>query len=238
MALSVAVTGACGRIGRALTRHLSDRRYPLTLIDRPGSGVVALAPRGTTLELDLSNAPPDDVFANVEVVVHLAAHANPDADWESLLANNVEASYRVAAAAMRAHCRRVIFASSVHAVWAGTHRPVKPGDAVAPADLYGVSKCFVEALAFWCAYSSPTSAAAVRIGAFQSPDAVRERGSERLADVFIADSDLMNLLERAITADYRFAILHAAVPGPDALLDTSMTEDLLGWKPRFLFEPG
>jgi uronate dehydrogenase len=234
----VAVTGACGRIGRALTEHLSDRGYPLTLIDRPGSGVAALAPRGTTLELELSHAPPLDLFADIDVVIHLAADANPDADWESLLSNNLEASYRVAAAAMRAHSRRVIFASSVHAVWAAPNRPVKPSDAVAPADLYGVSKCFVEALAFWCAHSSATSAAAVRIGAFQSPNAVLETASERIADVFIADSDLIDLLERAINADYRFAILHATAPGPDVLLDASTTEDLLGWKPRFLFKPG
>ena len=81
---SVAVTGACGRIGRALVEHPSDRGYPLTLIDRPGCGPAALAPSATAVELDLSKAPPDDLFADVEVVVHLAADANLDADWDSL----------------------------------------------------------------------------------------------------------------------------------------------------------
>lgn len=214
MPASVAVTGARGRIGRSLVEHLSRRGYRLTSIDRPGSGAA--------IELDLSRAPPPDLFEGVEVVVHLAADAGPHAAWESLLPNNIEAAYHVAAAAIRARCRRIIFASSVHAVLAARQRPVRPDAAVAPADLYGVSKCFAEALAFWCAHESEVSAAAVRIGAFESAE----------PGLFIAAPDLMELFERAITADYSFAILHAAAPGPQALLDTSATEQLLGWRPR------
>ena len=51
-----------------------------------------------------------------------------------------------------------------------------------------------------------------------------------VVDVFVAVSDLIALLERAISAEYRFALLHAAAPGPDVLLDTRMTEGLLGWR--------
>ncbi|MGO9754676.1 MAG: hypothetical protein ACLP8S_26230 [Solirubrobacteraceae bacterium] len=54
-------------------------------------------------------------------------------------------------------------------------------------------------------------------------------GAEAFADVFVAALDLLSLLERAISAEYRFAILHAAAPGPGVLLDTRSTEQLLGW---------
>jgi uronate dehydrogenase len=163
---SVAVTGACGRIGRALVERLAVHHYPLTLVDQPGSGLEAMGHLGSVVELDLAGQPPGGLFDGVEVVVHLAGEASQDASWDRLLPANIEASCHVALAALRAGCRRLIVASSVHAVSASAHRPVGPNDPVAPADLYGVTKCFVEALAFWCAHRGPMSAAAVRIGAF------------------------------------------------------------------------
>jgi uronate dehydrogenase len=232
---SVAVTGACGRIGRALIEHLTARQYRLTAVDRPGSGVDAISSLTSTVQVDLSERPPGGLFDGAEVVVHLAGEASQEARWETLLPNNIQASYHVAQAAIDAGCRRVIFASSVHAVSASAHRPVAPGDAVAPGDLYGVTKCFVEALAFWCAQQGSMSAAAVRIGAFQTLQASRKRGSEWIASTLIAAPDLVSLLERAINAEYQFALLHATAPGRDVLLDTRATEELLGWQAEHRF---
>ena len=232
---SVAVTGASGRIGRAFAEHLAARGYPLTLIDRPRSGLGALASLGEIVELDLSEEPPKDLLAGVEVVVHLAGEASATAPWESLLPANVVASYHVARAAIQARCRRLIVASSVHAVSAADRRPVPPDGPVAPGDLYGVTKCFVEALAFWCAHEGKMTATAVRIGAYQTVEASHASDAQWMADVFIAVPDLMALLERAMSAEYRFAILHAAAPGPDVLLDTRPTEELLGWRAQYRF---
>ena len=109
---------------------------------------------------------------------------------------------------------------------------------MAPANLYGVIKCFVEALAFWCAHSSAMSAAAVRIGAYQTVEDSRASDACWMADLFIAPSDLMVLFERAITADYRFALLHAAAQGSGVLLDTAGTEELLGWRAEHRFGSG
>jgi uronate dehydrogenase len=229
------VTGACGRIGRALAGHLATEAYPLTLVDRDSRRLEAMAPLGTTVEFDLTARPPAGLFTGVDVVVHLAGEASENAPWERLRSDNVEASYHVARAAMEAKCRRLIVASSVHAVAASARRPVTSDGPVAPADLYGVTKCFVEALAFWCAHRGQMSAAAVRIGAFQPVEASRASGAERIADVFIAAPDLVSLLERAINAEYHFAVLHAAAPGRDALLDTGATEELLGWRAEHRF---
>jgi uronate dehydrogenase len=232
---TVAVTGACGRIGRVLVEHLAERRYPLTLVDRPDRGLGRMAGLGDVNELELADPSPPGLFEGAEVVIHLAGQANQNASWESLLPDNVQASYNVATAAMRARCRRLIVASSVHAVMASARRPVAADDPVAPLDLYGVTKCFVEALAFWCAHRGEMSAAAVRIGGFQDVEARRASGAESFADVFIAAPDLISLLERAINAEYRFAILHAAAPGPGVLLDTRSTEQLLGWSAQHRF---
>jgi hypothetical protein len=50
-------------------------------------------------------------------------------------------------------------------------------------------------------------------------------------------SDLVSLLERAISAEYRFVLLHAAAPGRNVLLNTRSTEDLLGWSAEHRFLP-
>ena len=50
-------------------------------------------------------------------MIHLAADPSPEADWEtSLLANNIRGVVNIFRAASEAGCRRVVFASSVHAV--------------------------------------------------------------------------------------------------------------------------
>ena len=92
MPTSVAVTGACGRIGRALVEHVASRGYSLTLADRPERGLGTMGNLGTVVELDLTNQPPTAAFDGVEVVVHLAGEASQDAPWERLLPDNVEAS--------------------------------------------------------------------------------------------------------------------------------------------------
>lgn len=231
------MTGACGRIGRPLVEHLAAHGYSLTLVDLPGRELEAMAELGVPVGIDLARDPPTGLFAGAEVVVHLAGEASHHAPWERLLPANIQASYNVVSAALRAGCRRVILASSVHAVSASERRPVSPEDPVAPADLYGVTKCFCEALAFWCAHRGSVTAAAVRIGAFQTVQASRASGAEWMADTFIAAPDLISLLEHAIRAEYRFALLHAAAPGPGVLLDTRATEDLLGWHAEHRFPP-
>ena len=191
---SVAVTGACGGIGGALVERLAARGHPLTLVDRPGAGVGSLSSAGTTVELDLARPAPPGLFDGVDTVVHLAGDPRPDATWEVLLADNIQASYNVASAAIAARCRRLIVASSVHAVSASAERPVAETDPVAPADLYGVTKCFVEALASWCAHRGAMSAAAVRIGAFQTLEAARAPwAGDQIGDTFIAVPDLLAL---------------------------------------------
>src|SRR5512142_3015404 len=97
--VSVAVTGANGRIGSALVQHLAARGYRLTLVDRPGSSSGATSAVGSIVELDLGQPPPVGLFAGVDVVVHLAGEARHDAGWDTLLPDNIQASYNVASAA-------------------------------------------------------------------------------------------------------------------------------------------
>ncbi len=99
----------------------------------------------------------------------------PIALWKDLLEANIIGTYNVFVAAKAAGVRRVIYASSIHAVSGyPADVQVKTTEPVNPGDIYGVSKCFGEALARYMAEKEGVSAIALRIGAFQPLEAARD----------------------------------------------------------------
>jgi hypothetical protein len=166
-------------------------------------------------------------------VLHLAADPDPDAPWDSLLPNNIVGTYHLFLAAKSAGCRRVIYASSIHAV-SGYPKDyqVHTSDPVNPGDLYGVTKCFGEALARYMAEKQGLSSVCVRIGAFQPLDAARTEQSLEMLDAFVSHRDLNQLLHRCIdTEEITFAIVHGLSDNRFKRLDISDTRELLGYQP-------
>lgn len=88
-----------------------------------------------------------EAFSGLTQIVHLAAISD-EADWESIRASNIDGTYYVFEAARQAGVRRVIYASSHHVYGFFTIDETLPSDPpYRPSGLYGVSKCFSEALA-------------------------------------------------------------------------------------------
>lgn len=147
----VLVTGASGFIGARL----------ITLLAEAGQDVVAVARREVPstrqlsicwLQADLTqpNALPDDAFAAVDQVVHLAgqAHSNPRDTAESrrqLKATNVMAPAALAHQAATAGVSRFVFVSSatVHGAESGA-TPFSETDRPKPIGLYAESKAAAE----------------------------------------------------------------------------------------------
>jgi len=105
----------------------------------------------------------------------MAGDPNPHATWRELREANIDGVYNIFVAAKAAGCRRVIHASSIHAV--SGYPPdvqVKTSEPVNPGDLYGVSKCFGEALARYMAVQEGLSAITLRIGAFQPLESIAQ----------------------------------------------------------------
>ena len=236
--LKVLLTGAAGRIGSAFFCYARER-YLLRLVDRPGSGLASLDPGDhETLEFDLSDAEAClEACEGTDVVVHLAADPSPEADFtDSLLPNNIVGSYNLFEAARKAGCRRVVAASSVHAV-SGYPVDVQVRDEmpVRPKNLYGVSKCFVEALAACYAIETGLSCVAVRIGAYPRPD---ETAGAMSADedlsAFVSPRDLCQLLCQCVDAPdrVRFAVAHGVSDNRFKRLDLSHTREIFGYRPQ------
>jgi nucleoside-diphosphate-sugar epimerase len=230
----VLVTGAAGNIGSYFAANSSDK-YDLRLMARERDwGVDRIRPFGEVVYADLSSIERlQEVFQDMDTIVHLAANPDPDAPWERLLEPNIIGAHNMFAAAVAAKVRRVIYASSVHAV-AGYSEDVsvKSNDPVNPLDLYGVTKCFGEAMARYTATQHGVSAIVIRIGAYKSVERGRLDQGAHLVNSFVSKNDLIQLMHRSIEIeDLPFAILHAVSDNRFQRLDLTDTRDLIGYEP-------
>jgi nucleoside-diphosphate-sugar epimerase len=229
------LTGAAGRIGSAYFAHAADR-YRFRLADRLTEPLAGATARGhEVIALDVADAGAcQEVCRGVDTVVHLAADPSPEADfYGSLLDNNIKGTYNVFRAAKDQGCRRVVFASSVHAV-AGYPRDVQPraDSPVRPFNMYGVSKCFGEAVAACFAYGEGLSSIAIRIGAYDA-EWLREHPTAETMSAFLSHRDMNHLLDRCIdTPNIPFAIVHGISNNRFKRLDLSSTRHLLGYDPQ------
>ncbi|TCK42761.1 UDP-glucose 4-epimerase [Paraburkholderia sp. BL8N3] len=143
----IAITGANGFVGRALTRMLMEQGTSVTAIARPQT---TCEPGVETKRITSLDAVTPEIFAGAQAVVHLAArvHVMRDADTNPLAAfraTNVEGSLRAADAAVRAGATRFVYVSSIKALAElDPGRPLKETDERRPPDPYGVSKAEAE----------------------------------------------------------------------------------------------
>lgn len=237
MSKLVLVTGAAGRIGLNFARQPRGGKYTLRLMVREGDeeGAAELAGLGEVVQADLSNLEKlKEITQDVDTIIHLAGDPDPSAVWESLLESNIIGTYNLFAAAKSSGCKRVIYASSIHAVSGyPADVQVKPTEPVNPGDLYGVSKCFGEALCRYMAEQEGMSAIAIRIGAFQPIEAAHSKDSLGMMDAFISERDMNQLLLRCIEAEnVRFAIVHGLSNNRFKRLDITNARELLDYMPQ------
>jgi nucleoside-diphosphate-sugar epimerase len=232
--MRVLVTGAAGNIGSYVATH-ADPDLELRLLDQPGADWGDLTRRGDIVEADITDLDAmKRACEGIEVVLHLAGDPNASATWDSLLPTNVVGTYNTMVAAKAAGCRRLVFASSIHAVSGGPPDvQVKTTEPVNPGDLYGVTKCFGEALGRYMAEQEGLSVIAVRIGAFQPLEVADQPDAAPLLDSFVSHRDLNQLLHLAMKADdVRFAIVHGLSDNRFKRMDLSDTRALLGYQPQ------
>lgn len=231
----VLVTGGCGKIGSYFVRFAADQ-YMIRVVDKVGWDPKSLGSfSGESVIADLQDPQAcRQACEGMDMVIHLAAEPSPTAGFEdSLLGNNIIATYNMFRAAREAGCRRFIFASSVHAVAA--YPPdvqIKVNMPVRPRNLYGVSKCFGEALAAYFAFNEGLPAIVLRIGAYVFPERPRDLLPAE-QDAFLSPADFNHLLIKCLeTPDITFAIAHAISDNKFKRLDLTETREILGYQPQ------
>lgn len=190
----VLITGAAGQIGRALRQGLRGSYALLRLSDIAPLGE---AEAGEELcQVDLRDVPALEAsMQGIDCVVHLGGVSVED-NWDKVLPMNIEGCYNVFEAARSQGVKRVIFASSNHAI--GFHRRERFIDntvAPRPDSRYGVSKVFGEAVGRLYADKHGLSVACLRIGSFRNPDRPDEA---RQLLTWISHRDMVQLVRRCI----------------------------------------
>jgi nucleoside-diphosphate-sugar epimerase len=229
----ILLTGAAGRIGSAFRlAHGPDYRFRLAdletnaLADTPGQA-------HEVIRLDVADpAACHAACARMDTVIHLAADPRPDAPWSSLLQSNVQGVVNICEAALAAGCRRVIFASSAHAIGAYPPELMLADDAPPrPGNLYGASKVFGEGVLSAFA-ARGLSGIAIRIGAYDAPWYYEDTDSN-VAAAYVSPRDMNQLLVRAIeTPAIPYAVVAGISNNRQKRFDLRQTRALLGYEPQ------
>ncbi|SEQ07569.1 NAD-dependent epimerase/dehydratase family protein [Microlunatus flavus] len=224
----VVLTGASGRIGRTVAEHLAGR-WDLTPTDRQATADVD--------ELDVSDLDAcRAAFAGADAVVHLAADPSPDATFDDLLSPNLVGPYAVARAAAEAGVRRLVLASSLHAV-SGMPPQVqrRTGDRPRPANLYGASKAWSEAIGAMTGATTATSVVALRIGYFHL-DRPAHDGDPLERTAWLSGRDAAELVRAAVEAELPatalgFVVANGVSANTHLAADLEETRATLGYAP-------
>jgi UDP-glucose 4-epimerase len=231
----VLVTGAAGNIGSYFAEHSHDRYELRLMVHKMSPDAEKLRKFGEVVQGDLSNlAQLREICGQIDTVVHLAAVPNAAAGWPELLQNNIVGTYNLFVAARAAGCRRIVYASSIHAVSGyPADVQVKSNDPVNPGDLYGVTKCFGEALGRYMAEQEGISVICLRIGGFQPVEFARDEKNIGMLDAWVSRRDLNALMQLCVdNQDLRFAIFSGLSDNRFKRLDISDARQLLGYAPQ------
>jgi L-arabinose 1-dehydrogenase [NAD(P)+] len=243
----IAVTGAGGNVGRESLTALEE--YEVTPLTHSKHDDIDSVLCDVTDYDALSSA-----LSGHDVVVHLAANPSPEADWRSTVDVNIEGTRNVFEAAREHGIRRVVFASSNHAVGmynaedktktetmtSDTAEPVYHDDPPRPDSYYGVSKVAGEALGTYYADRHGIEVVNLRIGWLIPEEELRETQDEpeehaRFARaMWLSPRDCRNVIHAAVTADLPEPTVtaHATSRNDDRFLSLLWTERALGYRPR------
>lgn len=220
------LTGAAGRLGSHLREPLSRMCESLVSTDLAEhlSGLMA---NETYVQADLSDLNAmTDLLEGSDMVVHFGAIGD-EASFDAILGSNIVGAYNIWEAAYRNGVRRVVYASSVHAV--GMH---SKADGIGldaphrPDTFYGLSKCFAEDLA--CMYWDKRGIEAVCMRIFSCSQV----SNPRAISTWLSYDDLIHLVERSIdTPVTGFSVVYGVSNNDRAPVDNSKARHL-GFRPK------
>ncbi|MFG1302334.1 NAD(P)-dependent oxidoreductase [Xanthobacter sp. V3C-3] len=220
------VTGAAGGLGRAMRGRLSHVAQTLRLSDIADLGEAA--PHEELVPCDLGDAAA--VHALVEGcdgILHLGGVSVED-KFSKILNANILGLYNLYEAARATGQPRILFASSNHTV--GFYRQDRAIDATAPMrpdGLYGVSKCFGEALARMYFEKFGQETALVRIGSCMD-----KPKNHRMLSTWMSYDDFAALIDCVFRAPLLGCPIIWGISDNDSKWWDNTPAAFLGWRPR------
>ena len=184
---TILLTGAAGGVGVFLRKEFRGR-YRLRLSD-----IVALddcGPQEEFIGADLGDLSAiRNAVAGVDGIVHLGGFS-VEGDWDTILSANIIGTYNLFEAARIEGVKRIVFASSNHAMgFYGRDETVDHTDYPRPDSRYGLSKVFGEVLGRLHADKYGAEVMAIRIG-----NVAEEPIDVRRLSIWISPRDLAQLM--------------------------------------------
>jgi len=225
--MKIVLTGAAGYLGKLCRKPLAALCDELVSSDLADS-IPDLAPHETYQKADIGVF--EDVHALLEgadMIVHFGSIAD-EAAWEKIFHSNLYSAYNIWESAHQHGAKRIVFASSIHAV--GMH---PKQDAIGvdarhrPDTYYGLAKCFTEDLAslYWDKRGLET--VCMRIAS-----ATPLPGNSRALGTWLSEADAVQLVEKCVTSPtVGFSIVYGVSNNDRAGLDNSGAA-FLGFRPQ------
>lgn len=224
--MKLVLTGAAGRLGSYLREPLSkmcDELVSTDIIEDIGK----LYEGERYEQADLASL--DDmmrVLEGADQVVHFGAYGD-EAPFDTILGPNIIGAYNVWEAAYQHKLRRVVYASSIHAVgmhskmdFIGTDAPHRPDT------FYGLAKCFSEDLASLYWDKRGIESVCMRILSCAQVNNARALGS------WLSYDDLIQLVTQSInTPTTGFTVVYGVSNNDRAPVDNS-NASFLGYRPK------
>lgn len=220
------LTGAAGNLGRRLRAPLAALCDELVSSDIVGD-IGETLPGETYMSADLADFEAvNALMAGADMVVHFGAIVD-EVPFEQILGPNIVGAYNVWEAAYRNGLRRVVYASSIHAV--GMHpknRAIGIDAPHRPDTYYGLAKCFAEDLASLYWDKRGLEAVCLRILSCAPVSNPRAVGS------WLSYDDMIRLVTRAIdTPITGFSVIYGVSANDRAPVDNSGAIHL-GYRPK------
>ena len=222
----VLITGAAGALGTQLRQSGQVLAERVTLSDRVACR--DLASHEEDRPADLADmAAVQRAVAGADAIVHLGGQAI-EGSWQNVLDGNIKGGYNIYEAARQAGVKRVIYASSIHAIgYYERNQTIDAGVPTRPDSLYGVSKTFVENLSRYYFDKFGIESVCVRIGScFPKPL------DRRHLITWISYRDLRQFIEKALLADRVGHMIAMPTSNNAASNWNDIAASSLGYKPQ------
>ena len=230
----ILITGATGNIGQLLSERLQDD-YEVLM-----QGRTPRTPRQEKelLKVDLSDSDAvTELMDGVDTVVHLAGAASPESSWEDVLEANIIGLRNVLEAARQAGVRRVVFASSNHAM-GGYDRdgewPVYPHMIPRADSLYGMSKAMGETMGRFYHDEFGLDVICLRIGWMSGDPTLAD--ADILHAMWLSEDDCEQVVRLSIEAETSWGLYYAISDKQNRRWDLTNTMLDLGYRPKDCWE--
>jgi uronate dehydrogenase len=221
----ILMTGAAGGIGTSLRKLLPPIYPDLVLSDLKAPAGLGAGEKFKAADLaDMAQV--EAICEGVDGILHFGGYA-VEGPWEPILQSNIIGGYNLFEAARKKGVKRMVFASSNHAVgFYPRHHRIGTDVITRPDSRYGVSKAFGEALGALYADKHGMKVTCIRIGNFGE-----EPLDHRRLSIWLKPEDLVQLCRIGLEhPDIHFEILYGASFNERAWWDNHRAYDL-GYRP-------